>query len=425
MQYLLAQASDALSVSSILRPYSGIFLLAFFVSFIMTPLMRKIAIRYGVVDEPDLKRKTHTDVIAYLGGVSIFVGWLAGILACYFIVPHGIDTIGGNASTVPFPWLIILGAAAITVTGVVDDIYAISPRVKIGGQLMAGAALASLTQQYGGQNVMLGQKLVIDSSELITNFLIGEAWRPLDQVSYWLGTGVIAIFVVGACNAMNLVDGLDGLAAGICTIAMVGFLWISVYIPLNTNESSSMVDSVRIVMCLASMGAVLGFLPFNFNPAKIFMGDAGSLLLGYLCITNIFMFSQSNQNPTDLNPTGPYYVIAAMVVFALPIIDTVVAIIRRKLAGMSISAPDSNHIHHKLLRRFMVMGLEKPTAIKASVLCMYVLGFVFMVVGCGMIYIGSIRVGLAVFACLFFVIGAMIYKSETILIEEKEIESGS
>ena len=112
-----------------------------------------------------------------------------------------------------------------------------------------------------------------------------------------------------------------------------------------------------------------------------------------------------------------------MVVFALPITDTAVAIIRRKMAGMSISEPDSNHIHHKLLRRFMSMGLGKPTAVKASVVCMYVLAIVFMLIGCGMIVLDSIRLGLAVFACLFCMIGAMIYKSETILVEEKEIES--
>ena len=310
MQYLLAQESNALSLSSVLRPYIGIFLLAFFVSFVMTPLMRKVAIKYGVVDRPDLKRKTHSDTIAYLGGIAIFTGWLIGILACYFIEPHGASG-SFSIKTVPFPWPIILGAAAITITGVVDDIYAISPRVKIGGQLIAGAALANLTQHtIDGQDVMLGQKLVMDSWELITAFIMGEPYNSIDWIAYWLGTGVIAIFVVGACNAMNLVDGLDGLAAGICAIAMLGFLVISIYIPLTTPQSSNFIDSVRIAMCLGSLGAVLGFLPYNFNPAKIFMGDAGSLLLGYLCITSIFMFSQSNQDPNAWNPKGPYYVLA-------------------------------------------------------------------------------------------------------------------
>jgi len=117
--------------------------------------------------------------------------------------------------------------------------------------------------------------------------------------------------------------------------------------------------------------------------------------------------------------------LAALVIFSLPIIDTAVAIIRRKVAGKSISEPDSNHIHHKLLRKFLGMGLGKRTSVKVSVLLMYGLSGIFMIIGYGMIILNSMRLGLTIFACLFAVIGAVIYKSETAEPEKPTAEDKS
>jgi UDP-GlcNAc:undecaprenyl-phosphate GlcNAc-1-phosphate transferase len=374
-----ANAAHPVGLLQIIAPYMAVFFVAFLVSIVLTPLMRLLAVRNGVVDWPDLNRKNHLQPVAYLGGVAIFLGWLAGIALCFFVQPHNNSLLGIEAGYVSFPLSIILGAAAITLTGLFDDVYGISPRVKIGGQLFAAAALAS-------QDV--GTRLV-ESSLAVVGF--GTVPEP---VVYLLGTAVIATFVIGGCNALNLLDGLDGLAAGVAGIATTGFLVIAGLVALRSYDAatdegtlSMLNDPVRIVMCLAILGAILGFLPYNFNPATIFMGDAGSLLLGYLCVSTVLLFAETKGN-------GLLLVTAALIVFALPITDTLLAIFRRKIQGKPIFSPDSQHIHH-LLRR---SGLS----VKQSVLTLYGVAILFAVIGCSMVAMQlRWRYLMAVFVVLF------------------------
>lgn len=376
-------------MSEAISPHMGVFFLAFFLSFLVTPVMRELAIRNGIIDMPDLKRKGHLKPVAYLGGVAIFVGWSAGAATCFLMWPQ---TSGVMMS-------VMLGAAAITITGVLDDVYKISPRVKIGGQLFAAAALAL-------QDV--GVKLAQSAVDLMN---LGP-YVP-SQVVYILGAVLIAVFVIGGCNATNLLDGLDGLAAGVSAIACAGFLIIAAIVAtrgmsgdeaniLLTNDVGDTVGrvtvmgTIRFSMILATLGALLGFLPYNFNPASIFMGDAGSLLIGYLCVAAILLFTP------DTAAAAPKLVTAMLIVFALPITDTLLAIIRRKMEGKPITAPDNGHIHH-LLRR---SGL----GVKKTVLLLYGIAILFAAVGVGLIWLDlRWRYILAVFFPLYGFIMVFLY----------------
>ncbi|MEZ6190820.1 MAG: MraY family glycosyltransferase [Phycisphaerales bacterium] len=371
------------TLTQVIAPYMGVFFVAFFVAIITTPLMRMLAVRNGIVDLPDLKRKNHIEPVAYLGGVAIFLGWLIAIGTAYYVAPEhmALQLVRGNPLL-----MIMLGAGAITLTGFFDDVYSISPRVKIGGQLFAAAALAN----YNVGTQLIGLTFAIFG---IDSLGIG-AWDALPLINYVLGTGLIAAMVIGGCNAMNLIDGLDGLASGVTVIAGIGFLFIAAHVSLTTPDIDK--DPVRIAVCLALIGAVLGFLPYNFNPASIFMGDTGSLLLGYLCIASILLYA-------DAGGRSLLLVTAGLIVFAVPITDTSLAIFRRKMQGKPILSPDSQHIHH-LLRR---SGLS----VKKSVGVMYLAATVFAVLGYTMVAMElRWRYVLAVFFVVYGFIVVTAYK---------------
>ncbi|MCC6581125.1 MAG: undecaprenyl/decaprenyl-phosphate alpha-N-acetylglucosaminyl 1-phosphate transferase [Phycisphaeraceae bacterium] len=404
-------ASDSgLDLVGVLSPYMGVFFVAFLVTFILTPVMRSLALRNGVVDWPDFKRKAHLRPVAYLGGIAIFLGWLAGMILCYYITPHDADKAAAlGVFGVKFPFPIVVGAAVIALTGVIDDVYGISPRVKIGGQLFAAASLASMD---------VGTVLVSDSFRSL-----GLEFAHMDTVAYILGAALIAFFVLGGCNAVNLLDGLDGLAAGVSAITAFGLLFICAYVamavanymPIGAAAAAAgshpqapgidiLTSPVRIVMCLAILGAVLGFLPYNFNPALIFMGDAGSLLLGYLCISTILLLAHAPGS-------SPALVMAALIVFAVPITDTTLAIVRRKLAGQPLFSPDKEHLHHQLRKA----GLS----VKQTVLALYGLALGFAAIGCSMVFLRW-RFVLAFFLVLFsFVIVMAIKSAQTRILRQQ------
>ncbi len=364
---------------SLFSNYWLVFVVACLVSIVTTPILKIIARKTGIVDHPDEARKLHKKPTAYLGGVAIFLAVLAGILVSYFWV----DRIRFFQ---PFPLVVLLGMVIIGVTGLVDDICKDwAPQLKVAGQLIAAAAIA---QQGVGTRVAEGfMRGVLGIPESVCNYPLIEAGALMpDSISltYITGVIIIAFFILGACNAANLLDGLDGLLSGTVAITCVGLIAISIMIALNMTEQNliSIADhlpesrllSIRgnsitligsnIVLGLSVLGAVLGFLIYNFNPASIFLGDAGSLLLGYLCIVMVLMLGEQGQS---------FMVVAGLIVFALPILDTLLAIIRRKMAGKPMSAPDSNHIHHIIKRRL--------TSVKLTVLTLYGVSFLFCVLG--------------------------------------------
>jgi len=309
---------------------------------------------------------------------------LAGICTSHFWIKS-------PAIFQPFPLVVIVGMFAIGLTGLADDIFEyFDPWLKVAGQLVAAAALA---QQGVGTRVAEGfMRGVLGIPESVCNFPILEASSLMpDPMTLTTITGVIiiVIFVLGACNAANLLDGLDGLLSGTVAITCVGLIAISITIALhltqeniidiqshltkhpflNNRGSGITLLGANIVLGFAVLGAVLGFLVYNFNPATIFLGDAGSLLLGYLCIVMVLMLGEQGRT---------YMVVAGLIVFALPILDTLLAIIRRKLAGKAMSEADSNHIHHILKR--------KLGSVKLTVLSLYGISFVFCLLGVALAY---------------------------------------
>lgn len=356
-----ASASAAVSPIDLLNGYSHIFVAAFMVTLLATPLIKRMAEAFGVVDRPDFKRKLHAQPIPYLGGLAVFAGLIVAIAVSYL-------TFGDVPSNyAPVPMAVVIGMVAITFTGLADDVWGWDPRLKIAGQLVAAAALAI---ENVGVNVAAGVLGPLFGGSQNLKFDIPTPWGHVNfDVIYWTGTAIIAIFVLGGCNAANLIDGLDGLLSGVTGIVAVGLLAISLlmvqYTPADALTSEGgVLTGARIVLCLGLLGAVLGFLPHNFKPASIFLGDCGSLLLGYTTVVIILMLGEHGQT---------HLVFAGLIVFSVPIIDTILAIIRRKMAGTPMSAADDQHLHHQLKR---ALG-----GVRRAVFTLYAMSFMFAVVG--------------------------------------------
>ena len=369
-------ARGAMNQLDIFSGYIMVFAVAFLVTVLITPLIRKLAIANGIVDHPTEARKIHKIPIAYLGGMAVYLGIIAALAFSYIAseTPGLIDyhpmsedhLVDGFYNPVVPPW-IALGMTSIVLVGLLDDITGIPARVKLGGQLVAAAALAlgnvGINVAAGVLTPTLGR--LLDNPELLYQIPM-----PMDipgigtsielDLIYWSGTAIIAVFVLGACNASNFIDGLDGLLTGVTSIAMIGLLAIALTLAVLDDGPF---DAPRIIFGLAVLGACLGFLPHNFNPASIFLGDTGSLLLGYCSAVMIL----------SLGDTGKTWLVAAgLIVYAIPIIDTALAIIRRKLAGRKMSDPDADHLHHMLKRAFGVKG---------AVFSLYGIGIVFGLLG--------------------------------------------
>ncbi|MGE4198933.1 MAG: glycosyltransferase family 4 protein [Phycisphaerales bacterium] len=337
--------------------YLGVFIIAFAVALLATPVMRRLAIRFGVVDRPSEARKLHRIPVAYMGGVSVYLGLLAAVLFSYTAPLHGLVTFHPSKFSedgfLPggVPISIVLGMTVIMIVGLLDDVLKISPRVKVGGQLFAAAALAieDVGVKVAGAIVPIakavGTPTVTIKGVETLGFIInlGGHEVPIDLV-YWIGTGIIAVFVIGACNASNLIDGLDGLLSGTTAIASIGLLMVALTLAAGDDGPR---DASRIILCLGLLGACLGFLPHNFNPATIFLGDAGSLLLGFVTIVIVLTLGDTGKT---------HLVLAGLIIYAVPIIDTTLAIIRRKVSGRRISDADDQHLHHMLKRALGVKG---------------------------------------------------------------------
>jgi UDP-GlcNAc:undecaprenyl-phosphate GlcNAc-1-phosphate transferase len=321
---------SSFGMTELLNGYAGVFLVSFLVTLVATPFVRKLAIAMEIIDRPDESRKQHRYPIAYLGGLAVFMGVMAAIVYSVVLV----DGAGGALGPVPFS--IIIGLLAITFTGLADDVWGWDPRLKIMGQLVAAAALAL---EDTGIRVAEGALLPLLGSPAEVLLTIGPVQIFASYVYEAVGTLIIGLFVVGGCNAMNLIDGLDGLCSGTAGIMAIALLVLSLMMAAGTviADPYESMAGVRIVLCLSLLGAVLGFLPWNFNPAVIFLGDCGSLLIGYLLVVVILLLGEQGQT---------HLVFAGLIIFALPIMDTALAILRRKLAGVSMSQADANHIHH-------------------------------------------------------------------------------
>lgn len=361
-------------IDQVLSPYMVVFLIAWIGAIVATPIMREVAFRYGILDRPDAGRKNHAQAIAYLGGVAILLGWLAGVFASNFIEPHT-STVEAPVSGINFPMSILLGAVVITAVGLLDDIMDLKPSYKIAGQLVAAGILV-----FDGMGTQLGAGIITSIADMVNmDPEMIRAWGggvTLFDPAFLLGSSIVIAMVLGCSNSTNLLDGLDGLASGVIAIAAMGLTVIAVCLAMGIyeNETYSLLgDPIRLVACTALLGAVLGFLPYNFHPANIFMGDAGSMLLGYLGASTILLFAGTG------DPDALKLITAGLVVFAVPIIDTVLAIARRRSLGMPLFGADNFHLHHQFIR--------EGFTVRQAVAMLYIMATSFALFGCSLLFL--------------------------------------
>ena len=281
---------------------------AFLICFGMTPPVKRFAELIGAVDQPSARRINKVP-IPRMGGLAIFLGF---VLTALLFVPLSTQVTG-----------ILLGAVIIAVMGAVDDIVSLNPWIKLLGQIVAAV-------------VVIRCGVVFDA---VSNP------NPLSEVAFieigWLSVPLTVLWIVACTNAVNLIDGLDGLAVGVSAISSLTMLVVSLIVS----------DPAVSLLLAALTGACLGFMPYNLNPAKIFMGDVGSQLLGFVLSTvSILGLFKMHAIITFVVP---------FLALALPLADTTFAFFRRILRGQSPFHPDRGHLHHRLLD----MGLSQKQAV--------------------------------------------------------------
>jgi UDP-GlcNAc:undecaprenyl-phosphate GlcNAc-1-phosphate transferase len=375
------------TADEVVAPYIYVFYMAFVVAFIFTPVMQTVASYYGIIDEPDNHRKMHNSPVAYLGGVAVFLGWISGLAISQFLQLHRTEP--GLLPHLKVPFSIVVGASIIVILGLWDDIRRINPWVKIGGQVFAAICLLI---EGVGKTCM--QPLLVPIGSRVEAYLhipvLSQPWfMPL---VYFSSATLVICAVVGCCNATNLMDGLDGLCGGVTAVIAAGFVFLAVHLAMNNPWAmNSNWDALRVVLGLALLGAVLGFIPYNFNPASIFMGDTGSMFLGFSCATLIILLAQER----------PKWFLASMVMFALPVLDTVLAFARRYVNGRPIFAADRFHFHHQLVGR----GLT----VRRTVITIYSIAILFALLGSAIVFMRT-RYAVAIYLVVFGSIIVAAYK---------------
>ena len=298
----------------------SLFVLGAILTFVLTPLVRYIALQKGFLDCPKRARKVHKKATPRLGGAAVLISFLFVVAIQVAAVPQLRDLLLGSN---PVIGSIILGSLGIFVIGFLDDLARLSPRTKLLGEFVVAGL------------VVWGANLSFNSVQFL----------GLGTISFpeWFGFGLACVWIVGMANALNLIDGLDGLASG---ITLAGLLAVSVV---------GYLADISIVTWMSTLliGCLLGFLVYNSRPASIFLGDCGSLTLGYLagCLTLLSSFREG----------GVLDGIFPVLAFAVPILDCIFAIFRRMMRGRSPFSPDMEHFHHRL----MAKGLSHGKAVLA------------------------------------------------------------
>lgn len=293
------------------------FVIAFLISLLLMPLVIKFANKNGIVDKPN-GRKIHKKPVPLLGGAAIFIG---------FIIPFVMF------SNIDFKIIsIVVASAILVVVGMFDDIYDIKAKKKLVMQIVCSALV-----------VVAGIR--VNVSEYITD----------NVYLAFLIDGLISIcWIIGIINAVNLIDGLDGLAAGVSLIASIAFIVV-----LGRNGS----NYIGYIIALSLAGAILGFLLYNFYPAKVFMGDMGSTFIGFLLAVLGIIALDIPENPASI--------VAPIIILAVPIFDTGLAILRRIAQRQPLFSADKNHLHHRLITKgfsqrqavFIIYGLAVLAAL--------------------------------------------------------------
>ena len=311
--------------------------MALVVSVLATAVAIRAAYHFRVLDIPDQQLKPHARPTPYLGGAAICVAWVAALTLALMR--------GAVNWHVLLP--ILLGGAAISCMGLIDDVRGLSPRVR----LWFAAAVILVVLLTTGTGFKLVDSVCI---------LVG--WEPPPLLAVPLSVVLSVLLVLGTVNSTNLIDGLDGLCSGVTAIISLSFFLMASH--LAHWGFSTTGDPVRLALAIAMLGAAVGFLPFNFNPARIFMGDAGSVLLGYNCGMLILLFAER---------ASFRWMLGALMIFALPIFDTSLAVFRRWRSGKPLFEGDRSHFYDQLVQR----GLS----VRQTVLVCYALTLFYALLG--------------------------------------------
>jgi UDP-GlcNAc:undecaprenyl-phosphate GlcNAc-1-phosphate transferase len=327
------------------------FIISFAVAFISTPFVKKLAVKIGAIDVPKDSRRIHKIPIPRLGGLAIFIGFLVS----FFIF----NTL--NLQNIGF----LIGATIIVIVGMIDDKKSLKAKVKLVFQILSAAIV-----------VLCGIRI-----QAITNPFSQFGITSIEV--YWISIVITMLWIVGVTNAVNFIDGLDGLAAGVSSIASIFLLFIAL---INGRFAEA-------ILTASIAGATLGFLPFNFNPAKIFMGDTGSTFLGFsLAVISVQGTMKSYTAIAILVP---------LLVLGLPIFDTAFAILRRIIRRRPIMEADRGHLHHRLL--------DAGYTQKQSVLVLYIVSTLLGVSALMITESNYIRALIVVLTVLLFMVLGLKY----------------
>ena len=382
--------TNSYSADEVVSPYVYVFYVSFALAFVLTPVMRAVALYYGIIDHPDKVRKMHKTPVAYLGGVAVFIGWLGGLAVSELCHLHRIDPgWPTDAVGIAHPIMrfgLVVGALLIALLGLWDDVYKLEPWMKIAGQVCAAMFLL-----WDGIGLDLLRPVVAPVTSLVNAALGASSTGPPEWLVTIVSSAFVIILVVGCCNATNLMDGLDGLCGGVTAVISAGFLFVAVHLAMFGAPFQTNIVAQRVILALALLGAVLGFIPYNFNPASIFMGDTGSMFLGFVCSTLIVMMGMGHLK----------WFLASMVIFALPILDTILAFARRWTNRRPLFSADKQHFHHQLVARGF--------SVKQTVLISYALAVFFGLLGVSMVYMRT-RYTIAIYLVVFGSIMVTAYK---------------
>ncbi len=296
---------------------------AFIVSFVSMPLLRALSFRVGAVVHPDARR-VHTRPTALLGGAGIVAGVLVGF---------GVGWLTGDFQpvfrTIAPPLGVVLATLTMFAVGQIDDLREVSAPAKTAGSVLAGSILA-----ISGVAILFFRVP-----------FVGLVALPPDLVPL-----ITVVWVVGMAQAVNLIDGLDGLAAGVVAIGAGAILLFAEH--LDNDDSIISDDNIGALIAACVVGACLGYLPWNFHPAKIFMGDAGALTLGLLMAASTIAIGGNTDDTTVGGQTFFFFapLFLPLVILGVPILDTIWALLRRAKGRSGLTIADKGHLHHRLMR---------------------------------------------------------------------------
>lgn len=324
------------------------------VTCVATPVVRRVAIALDLFDRPDAGLKPHEAPIPYLGGVAIYLGWLAAVVCAAVMIDDASRTL----------LAIAVAGTILMLTGMVDDIRHLRPRTRLALQAVAAGVLL-----FGG----VGRRIALTFAEPFLD--ISPAALDGHPVTLAFSGMITVAILLSATNATNLIDGLDGLCAGVTAVAAVGYVVLGLAAIRIVQGPGA--NAGHLILAAALLGACLGFLVFNFNPASIFMGDSGSLLLGLNAAVLMILFAEQMIGVAEQSAIA--WFAAGVMVFAFPVFDTGLAVIRRRINRKPLFIGDRSHFYDQLRDR----GLP----VRRTVLLCYGLGVGFSVLGAAVVYL--------------------------------------